>query len=61
MALFHDNIIIAVCAAWNIWKERNGFIFENQDPSFSRWKILFKDIQLTLNRVKIKHKEPLTA
>src|SRR4051812_34550103 len=27
------------CAAWNIWKERNEFIFNNIRPSLSRWKV----------------------
>jgi hypothetical protein len=51
---------VVVSATWNIWKERNGFIFEHQDHSFARWKFLFKkDIYLTAHRVKAKHKEPL--
>ena len=52
---------VAVCVAWNIWKERNNFIFENQAPSFARWKALFKkDIRLTLHRTHTKFKNPLS-
>jgi hypothetical protein len=25
-------------AAWDIWKQRNGFIFQDISPSFQDWK-----------------------
>ena len=44
---------ITICAAWNIWKERNGFIFEERRPSFSAWKARFLgDLQTTSYRLK---------
>jgi hypothetical protein len=44
---------IFTCAAWNIWKERNGFIFNQQGPSLSRWGVRFKsDLMLHQYRVK---------
>uniref|UniRef100_A0ACD5TJN6 Uncharacterized protein n=1 Tax=Avena sativa TaxID=4498 RepID=A0ACD5TJN6_AVESA len=44
---------VAICAAWNIWKERNGFIFEGKRPSFTSWKVKFLgDLQLTCYRLK---------
>jgi hypothetical protein len=53
---------VVVCATWNIWKERNGHIFQHQNPCFTRWRALFKkDILLTSHRVKFKHKEPLLS
>ena len=53
---------VAVCTAWNIWKERNGLIFEQIQPSFARWKITFKkDILLTSYRLKQSKKEALLA
>jgi hypothetical protein len=27
---------VLACATWNIWKEGNEFIFQNQTPSFGR-------------------------
>ncbi|XP_062202856.1 WD repeat-containing protein GTS1-like isoform X2 [Phragmites australis] len=35
---FMEAFIIAV---WQIWKQRNGFIFQNQRPGLSSWKIGF--------------------
>ena len=32
-----------IITAWQIWKQRNGFIFENTLISFNRWKNNFKD------------------
>jgi hypothetical protein len=36
---FFMEVLIMAC--WNIWKVRNGKIFENQRPSFSKWKAGF--------------------
>jgi len=30
-------------AAWEIWKQRNGYIFRNKIPSFKAWKTCFID------------------
>jgi hypothetical protein len=30
---------VAICVAWNVWKERNGLIFNKTTPSFGRWKV----------------------
>ncbi len=36
-------------AAWSIWKERNGLIFQGIQPSVSNWvKILKSDLSLHL-------------
>lgn len=29
-------------AAWNLWKQRNGKVFQNQTPSRTEWKRQFK-------------------
>ncbi|KAG2647186.1 hypothetical protein PVAP13_2KG565000 [Panicum virgatum] len=29
--------------AWEIWKQRNGYIFRNKIPSFQAWKTCFID------------------
>jgi hypothetical protein len=53
-------IEIAICAAWNIWKERNGFIFRNEAPSLARWEVRFKsDLSLHQYRVKVALVQPL--
>jgi hypothetical protein len=44
---------VAVCVAWNIWKERNDFIFNNRLPSFDRWKVRFQS-DLMLHRYRVK-------
>lgn len=51
---------IVVCAAWNIWKERNGLIFNNQAPSLARWMVRFKsDVMVHQYRVKAALVQPL--
>uniref|UniRef100_A0ACD5WUQ5 Uncharacterized protein n=1 Tax=Avena sativa TaxID=4498 RepID=A0ACD5WUQ5_AVESA len=51
---------IVVCAAWNIWKERNELIFQGKVPSFSRWKVRFQhDLLLHQFRVKQSVVQPL--
>jgi hypothetical protein len=53
---------IVVCSAWNIWKERNGFIFEQRRPNFARWRVAVKkDLLLTSHRLKPQKKESLLA
>jgi hypothetical protein len=53
---------IVICAAWNIWKERNGFIFEGKRPNFNSWRIKFLgDLQITCYRIKKAKAESLKA
>jgi hypothetical protein len=38
---------ILACSTWNVWKERNEFIFRAQAPSFPRWRVkFFSDLNL---------------
>jgi hypothetical protein len=51
---------VVVCAAWNIWKGRNNYIFNNQQTSFACWKVRFKsDLLLHQYRVKSAMVQPL--
>jgi hypothetical protein len=34
---------IFIIGAWQIWKQRNNFIFDHGCPSFSSWKQSFLD------------------
>jgi hypothetical protein len=46
---------IIILAAWSIWIIRNRKIFEDQNPSFSAWKIIFKqELHLLSYRMKKK-------
>jgi hypothetical protein len=65
-ALARDSFIgpcfmeIAICDAWNIWKERNDLIFKQQNPSLRRWKVRFQsDLLLHQHRVKPAMVQPL--
>jgi hypothetical protein len=51
---------IFACAAWNIWKSRNDFIFQAIPFSLERWKIGFQnDLWLHHFRVKQTSVQPL--
>jgi hypothetical protein len=51
---------IFVCAAWNIWKDRNDFIFRNQEPRLGRWRVRFlTDVDIHKYRVKAHLVQPL--
>ena len=53
---------IFASTAWNIWKERNDYIFNNLDPSLDRWKTRFKlDLQLHIFRLKSSLAHSLSA
>jgi hypothetical protein len=45
---------IVACAACNIWKEMNAYIFNNETPSLARWQDRLKsDLSLHQYRVKV--------
>jgi hypothetical protein len=51
---------VMVCAAWNIWKERNDLIFQGKQPSFKRWRVRFQhDLMLHRYRVNSTLVQPL--
>lgn len=44
---------VLILACWNIWKQRNGWIFKNIRPSFRGWKAGFvSDMTLLMHRLK---------
>lgn len=46
-------MLIFICAAWHIWKQRNDFIFDRNHPSSHWWLVNFKQDLLThILRVK---------
>jgi mannosylglycoprotein endo-beta-mannosidase len=48
------------CAAWNIWKERNEFIFQGVTPSLARWRVRFQsDLSIHQYRIKTAIVQPL--
>lgn len=49
---------VFILAAWHIWKQTNGQIFEQINPYFADWKRKFKDeVALHMHGVKndLKH------
>jgi hypothetical protein len=47
---------IIILAAWGIWISRNNKIFNNQEPSFETWKIMFlQEAKMLTYRMKKKH------
>jgi hypothetical protein len=57
---FAMEIIILMC--WSIWKERNSWIFKNEDPSIEKCKINFKkDFALIIHRAKSRHKDDMES
>jgi hypothetical protein len=45
---------VFVCAAWNIWKDRNDLIFKTREANIARWNVRFQH-DLQLHRYRIKH------
>jgi hypothetical protein len=44
---------IFILGAWQIWKERNDFIFNRGNPSFHSWKLGFLDeAELQANKMR---------
>ncbi|PNT72958.1 hypothetical protein BRADI_2g51465v3 [Brachypodium distachyon] len=55
-------IMIFLCAAWHIWKQRNSFIFDRSPPSLSSWFAGFKqELFLLSHRIKENHRSILLA
>jgi hypothetical protein len=51
---------VVVVACWNIWLIRNAKIFQNERPTFTRWKCKFvHDMTLLQHRIKQKYKVEL--
>jgi hypothetical protein len=51
---------VVVVACWNIWLIRNTKIFQNERPTFTRWKCKFvHDMTLLQYRIKQKYKVEL--
>ena len=53
---------VVFTAAWNIWTQRNGKIFRNEDPSFRSWRrSVVHDLSLLAHRIKCKYRDSLLA
>jgi hypothetical protein len=48
---------VFACAAWNIWKIRNEFVFRKKPPNFGGWKVQFSS-DLDLHQFKAREKKP---
>jgi hypothetical protein len=49
---FAMDIIIIMC--WSIWKERNAWIFNNEDPQIERCRNTFsREFALVIHRAKL--------
>jgi hypothetical protein len=47
---------VVILAAWHIWKQRNGLIFQHTRPSFRAWRRDFiHEVSMHKHRVKQKH------
>jgi hypothetical protein len=52
--------VLVTMACWNIWLFRNGKIFQNERPTFAKWKAKFVFyISLLQCRIKAKNKDAL--
>jgi hypothetical protein len=57
---FFMEVVILAC--WNIWKQRNGLIFQGERPSFFGWRRSFMhDISLLEHRIKKKYLKTFLA
>jgi hypothetical protein len=46
-------MLIVMIMTWCIWKERNNWLFSNEDPSVEHCKLIFnKEFALVIHRVK---------
>ena len=53
---------VVFVATWNIWIQRNGKIFRNEQPSFRAWRRNFiHDISLLSHRIRCKYKDSLMS
>ena len=53
---------VVFTATWNIWTQRNGKIFRNEDPSFRSWRRNFvHDLSLLAHMIKCKYRDSLLA
>mgnify|MGYP000865977159 FL=1 len=53
---------VVFTATWNIWTQRNGKIFRNEQPSFRAWRRNFiHDISLLSHRIRCKYKDSLLS
>lgn len=51
-----------LCAAWNIWKQRNSFILYQKTPSLSSWRRLLKsDLFLLLFRINARYHDVIIS
>ena len=53
---------VVFTATWNIWVQRNGKIFRNEQASFRAWRRNFiHDISLLSHRIRCKYKDSLVS
>jgi hypothetical protein len=43
---------IIMIMTWCIWKERNAYLFSNEDPSVEYCNLIFKEFALIIHRAK---------